>query len=130
MEPSNVNDNDSESDALKAMIRAHSAPLPDDGFSQRVLAALPPARSLPRMSRRKTSRWTWVAYFGGGAMGAAFAISRVGNWAQINADVTKVAGAFVPAEQAFIEPWLTLAFALCVFSLAIAWPFYRLDSGR
>lgn len=115
---------------MKAMLRAHSSPLPDDGFSRRVLAALPPARTSPMAAERRTSSWTWFAYFGGGTAGVAFAVSRVSNWPKLDADIASLADSFAPAQQSLTEPWLTIAFILCVLSLTIAWPFYRLDSGR
>jgi len=130
MEPSNLNEDPNEEAALAAMIRTHTPVLPDDGFSQRVLAALPRPKPVLGSTQRRTSNWTWIAYFGGGAIGAAFAVSQVGSWPKLGADVARFTESLVPAERAPTEPWLTIAFALCVLSLVVAWPFYRMDSGR
>ncbi len=43
MEPSNLNPS-TEDDRLAALLRRRTDPIPDDGFSARVLAALPSAR--------------------------------------------------------------------------------------
>jgi hypothetical protein len=44
MEPADLNSSPERDDArLEAWLRQPTAPLPDDGFSQRVLAALPPS---------------------------------------------------------------------------------------
>jgi hypothetical protein len=134
MEPTDVNFNEPGSDeaALKAMLRAQSPVLPDDGFSQRVLAALPAVKARPVNSRRPSSGsiWTWPAYVGGGMIGVMFAAIRVGNWSKLAHDAAQLPTSFAPVAPAFTEPWLSVALALCVFSLAIAWPFYRMDSGR
>jgi fructose-specific phosphotransferase system IIC component len=132
MEPSdlNLNDSDNEDAALKAMMRAQSPALPDDGFSQRVLAALPAVKAGLVTARRRGSSWTWLAYVGGGIVGTSFAAIRVGNWSKLVHDAAQLPDSLAPAAPAFTEPWVSVALALCVFSLAIAWPFYRLDSGR
>jgi len=130
MEPSNLNESDSEDAALKSMIRGQSPTIPDDGFSQRVLAALPPPGIARRATAKTISPWTWIAYFGGGTAGILFAASRVANWTELGADAVKLADSLAPAASAFTEPWLTIALTLCMLSLALAWPFYRQHSGR
>lgn len=130
MEPANLNDAENEDQALKELIRAQSSSLPDDGFSHRVLAALPATKTNPRTSKRKGSSWTWIAYFGGGIAGALFAATRVGSWAKLAADTTRLADGFARIAPAFAEPWLAVALTLCIISLAIAWPFYRFASAR
>lgn len=44
MEPADLNSSTPESLALERLLRAPARPLPDDGFSSRVLTALPPIR--------------------------------------------------------------------------------------
>ena len=51
MEPDDLNEFIKNDPRLEALLRQSSAPLPDDGFSTRVLAALPP-RTAPRSSYR------------------------------------------------------------------------------
>lgn len=55
MEPTNLNSTPPDDDALEAWLRANSSlpPLPDDGFSRRVLGALP--RAFQRRVQRSVS---------------------------------------------------------------------------
>ena len=55
-------------DRLDALLREREPALPDDGFTERVTAALPRARRI----RARAGRWTLV---GAGAAGGAFAAS-------------------------------------------------------
>lgn len=61
MEPANVKPNSPEDAQLEAWLRANSAasPLPDDGFSARVLTALPPAAPA-RAEQSRSSRRGWL----------------------------------------------------------------------
>jgi len=53
MEPADLSSPDPTDQKLAAFLRsAEGQPLPDDGFSVRVLAALPPPRPAPWLSRR------------------------------------------------------------------------------
>jgi hypothetical protein len=54
MEPTNLNPSSPDDPQLDAWLRAHAtaAPLPDDGFSQRVLANLPPGEDRAAAKRR------------------------------------------------------------------------------
>lgn len=64
MEPTNLNSPTPDDEKLAQFLRStESEPLPDDGFSARVLAALPPPRLAPLFSRRD-----WL--IGGAVIGA------------------------------------------------------------
>lgn len=80
MEPTDLNSPDPTDDKLAAFLRsAASAPLPDDGFSARVLAALPPPRPAPLLARRD-----WIT--GSVALGLLFLLAPRG----LTADLTNM----------------------------------------
>ncbi|ACB75850.1 hypothetical protein [Opitutus terrae] len=116
MEPSSLNASPQEDAALTAMLRAQSPVIPDDGFSARVLAALPP----PQTAR---ARWPWVAYVGGGLAGAIFIVARAGSWPDLVAGTNQLAGALSTVAAPLTEPWLVLALILTALSLVITLPF-------
>jgi hypothetical protein len=47
MEPTDLNPPSSDDERLQAMLRESSPPLADDGFSARVMVALPPEKHIP-----------------------------------------------------------------------------------
>lgn len=107
--------------ALTAMLRAQAPAIADDGFSARVLAALPPAKT--DGVRPAHARWPWVAYVGGGLAGALFAVTHAGSWPDIVTGTIQLAGALSTVGATLTEPWCGLALILTAVSLAIALPF-------
>jgi hypothetical protein len=91
MEPSDLNSAPDRDEAqLEAWLRQPTAPLPDDGFSNRVLAALPP----PTPAR---ARWLRPAFCVAGAIVGAIvgrtSDSGIETWAQIQTALEPLRGA-------------------------------------
>lgn len=123
MEPSNLNSPGDKDSALAAMLRKHAAAIPDDGFSARVLSALPsPSRAVARTFHL---RWPWVAYIGGGLGGTAFAISRAGSWSDFAAGLLQLTNTLNALFASLTEPWLVIALMLATLSVVITLPFTR-----
>ena len=110
MEPANLNPPPSEDDQLATLLRANSPAVPDDGFSARVLTALPPPRE---------ARWTKLQIIAGavGALaGLGFALLKGASWS----DGLEVAGRGIDAcAVLFSDPWFAFALGLTVMSLLI-----------
>lgn len=123
MEPAHLNSPRDEDAALAALLRAQSTDIPDDGFSARVLAALPTPATRP--GPRAAARWPWLAYLGGGAAGVVVALSRAGSWPDFVSGAGQLGHAAAQATAALSEPWLAVALALTVLSLAVTLPFTR-----
>jgi hypothetical protein len=131
MEPADLNSSHPDDARLEAWLRAHSAaaPLPDDGFSARVLAALPartqPALSANRFAARRTARRRlWLCLLG--AL-AGMALGVTANRGASPTDIGHAFGALLPPLAAAFDrlatPSITLAAAATVVSLAVAyWP--------
>lgn len=126
MEPSSLNSSPDEAAdaALTAMLRTQAPAIPDDGFSARVLSALPPPRAAVLLPR--PSRWPWAAYIGGGLAGATFALSRAGSWPDFVSATSQLVHALSAVLALLTEPWLVLALVLAALSLVIALPFTQL----
>jgi hypothetical protein len=112
MESTNLN-SASEDDRLKSLLQAHSPGLPDDGFSHRVMAALP-------RPRRRVSPHVWLYLFGGVA-GAVFAGLRGAAWSELTATTVEFESAFAPILAILSDPWLALAFTTTAVSLLVAY---------
>lgn len=121
MEPTDLNSFRDEDAALSALFREQAPALPDEGFSARVLAALPPP-AVPSASPAP-ERWPWFAYFGGGLAGAGFAVSHVASSTDLGAGFSEFGRALASLAGVFAEPWLGLAFTLCAISLFATVPF-------
>lgn len=85
MEPSDLNSTSSDDVRLHHLLREACPELPDDGFSLRVLAALPARRRTPRPSARL------VAIGLGALLGGAFAAyyegtPKAGEWAAVTSE--------------------------------------------
>jgi hypothetical protein len=129
MESADLNSPRHEDAALAALLRQHRAPVPDDGFTHRVLAALPPIQPVASRAGVVRSWWPWVAYLGGGLAGTLFAFTRVSSWSDLLAGVGPLGDAWVALGLALAEPWFVLALMLCALSLAISLPFIRPRTG-
>lgn len=121
MEPAHLNSPRAEDAALAALLRSQSAEIPDDGFSARVLAALPApaAHSTPRAG----ARWPWLAYLVGGGAGAAFAVSRASTWPNFLSGVEHLGRVSSAVLAALADPWLAVALTVTVLSIAVTLPF-------
>lgn len=123
MESSELNQSSADDSRLEACLRASSAtpPLPDDGFTARVLAALPPAASAWREERRRSLRRRWWFCLGGAMLGGAVSLGAGGT------DLGRTASALLPpfatVARQLATPSLGLAVAAIAVSLVVAfWP--------
>jgi len=108
---------DDEDAALRAIARADAPELADEGFSRRVLAALPP----PRFARAdRPARWAWIAYVGGGLAGAVFALTIIANQVDLEPAGRQLGNAALALGSALTDPWLGGALSVTVLALAIA----------
>lgn len=123
MEPSRLNSPEDKDAALTAILRTHAPAIPDDGFSARVLSALPPP---PRaIARPFLFRGPWAAYIGGGVAGAAFAIARAGGWSDFASGLLQLTNTLAALLATLAEPWLVIALSLTALSVVITLPFTR-----
>ena len=123
MEPTDLNPDSREDDELKAFLQSH-APEPilrDDGFSQRVLAALPSPRRRAPVSP-VYPLWLWLA---GGLTGVLVAALKGASFEGLS--VAADAFALPGAELVHVlsDPWLGLALALTGVSLVVSFVFVR-----
>ena len=119
MEPANLTPTPDEDEALAALLRSSAPALPDDGFSPRVLTALP----LPR-----TVRWAWpqiTATALGAAAGLGFAYFKGASLSDSVSVVGTESGAFLAKLNA---PGFAFALALTGVSLLIPYVLYRQES--
>lgn len=113
MEPEHLNPNRTGEDRLDEWLRdGAAASLPDDGFSTRVLAALPPRRA------RASAGRMWILPAAGVVAGLALVISRGG--ASTGVDVSPVAGLMTDLGSALPKSGLGLALVVVVALLAVA----------
>jgi hypothetical protein len=117
MEPADLNSPPDASDdaRLRALLRRQTAPLPDGGFSARVMAALPVA-STP--SRAYSPR-IWI-YLAGALAGSGFAFWRAGSWGEIRAETIQAVSRLGAPLATFNDPTFILALAVAAFSLLVA----------
>ena len=114
MEPANLTPLPSDRDPLEAWLSAAApvAPLPDEGFAARVLAALPPSQS--SFSWRRPLLYTTgalsglaVAWWQGGGGRDPMPMSRW--WNGISVQTVSLLG----------DPWWSLAFAGAIVAAAV-----------
>ena len=119
MEPANLNpasrdgdDGDAEA-RLAAHLRARSPALPDDGFSARVLATLPPPRRAPApgLGRRLAVGWA------GAVAGIAFAMWRGTSPADLQAAFDQSNLALVKVTSSLADPAFAVALVATALSL-------------
>lgn len=85
---------------LEGLLRQRPLPLADDGFTQRVLTALPsrePASAVSSYARR-------IFVLVGAAIGIALVAANVESFAALRADLTPVAEGLQQATSAFADP--------------------------
>ena len=121
MEPTNLNSPRDEDTALAALLRASAPAIPDDGFTARVMSALPPAPS----PRTTSARWPWLAGVAGGLAGAAVVAFQAATWSDFVSGTGALLQSLSIVVTACADPWLVLAATLCAFSLAMALAFIR-----
>ena len=113
MEPTNLNP--LPLDELDGMLRdaSHADPVPDHGFSARVLAALPPR---PPTRRRDSRRLAFSAV--GALAGIMVALHKVGSWSEISTGLTSAGPQLSQAFNQLASPGFALAVAVTLVSLA------------
>lgn len=131
MEPSNLNSASSESNddaRLESWLRQSATDLPDDGFSQRVLAALPPPRTTSDAPSHFRFRESIIAV--GALAGVALAGWRIGVGAsgadgngaalasRLHDNIAEISHAFSQTTAASLDPALSLAATVTLCSLA------------
>lgn len=106
-----MNDRPPDDARLEAWLRSDSEALPDDGFSARVLAALPPAR--PSFAWRRT-----LLVAAGAALGYALALAA-------GASVSGLAAAALDemrrASADLADPWIAASAAATIGLLVYLW---------
>jgi len=113
MESEHLNPNQSGDDRLDEWLRHDAAaPLPDDGFSFRVLAALPPRRAKAPAGRM------WMLPAAGLVAGLAIVISRGG--APTGLDVSPIGVLMTDLGSALPESSLGLALVVVAAVLAVS----------
>jgi hypothetical protein len=122
MEPANMNPHPDRADAhLEALLREPAPAVPDDGFSARVLTALPPPVGTPLP-------WTRVAICTGLAvtltMVALILAGPVDAWA---ASWSLVESALAPVAAQLLDPKVLIALAVATASVSYA---FWSSSGR
>lgn len=107
MEPANVNSPPPDEAQFEAWMRrnAATAPLPDAGFSARVLTALPPRRA-PFAWRRT------LLCVAGAAVGAVLARSRSGSWPTLRVVTEPLRDAAQTVSAVFADPWVGASLAI------------------
>jgi len=115
MEPASLKTPLDEDASLAAMMHSRAPEISDDGFSARVLAALPPPRTAP-------ARWPWVAYLGGGIAGAVFVAVRAALTRDAASQLANALGLILVT---LADPWFELGLAIAALSLLIAFAFNR-----
>ena len=112
MEPANLNI-PSDDDRLKSLLQASSRELPDNGFSDRVVSALP-------RRRRNVFAQVWPYVFGAvtGTVVARLNGATLPDW---SAGKVHFGSALSSLLTFLNDPWLSLAFTLTAVSLLVAY---------
>lgn len=108
-----------EEEQFASLLRARLPALPDDGFSQRVVAQLP-------VPRRPYRGLAWGS--GGAIVGAVFAIGKGAAWSGPAHGGWEWNTSFAPAAASVANPWLLLTLGVTGFSLLIAYTIARLHA--
>lgn len=112
MESADLNSSDPESVALERLLRAPAPLLPDDGFSSRVLTALPPAR---RRFVQKT-----LVCCGGALAGVACASLQGLTWGDWQSVPQQTLALILSAIPRLTDPRFALALVATFLSLLFA----------
>ena len=111
MEPANLNSPDPDDQRLEALLRQQrSAPLADDGFSARVLAALPPRKN-PRLVYVRISLLTTAAL-----AGLAVALGSGGDWTDLTTQFEQL---IATVSDQLADPSTILGLMITAASLAL-----------
>ena len=115
MEPANLNMPSEREDEIEALLRTAQPPLADDGFSTRVLAAL------PTTAPRESGRWWWAT--AGGVAGAAVAITRGFSLGALRDSALDFQSSLAALAPVVDNAWVALAVLISVGALIYAhWP--------
>lgn len=115
MEPANLTPTPDRDDArLAALLGEPARALPDDGFSARVLAALPPPTRVP--TRR--SRVSWCVAAAG--LGTFVALAGAAPWADLRESWSPVLSALAPVSASFSDPDVLAALVVALASVIYA----------
>jgi len=111
MEPTDLNNSSPDDAQLEAWYRANvsAAPLADDGFSRRVVAALPPAQRADAKRRRFC--------LGGALIGVGVALGGLLSQHDLWFDLTALEPDFTHALTQLADPAVGLAFGITVISM-------------
>jgi hypothetical protein len=111
MEPANLNSPDDS--RVEALLRRSTQALPDDGFSARVLAELPPMKTAARTPRR-------LAIGAGASIGLIFSAFGILLRPAAPIDLPAIATEVWRATQVLLDPTFVVAVLVAAFSLAYA----------
>ncbi|MCX6954018.1 MAG: hypothetical protein NTV51_17860 [Verrucomicrobia bacterium] len=116
MEPANrTPPPDHGDDRLEALLRAPASALPDDGFSARVLAALPPPDRASHVARASVAQWCGFL----AALATLAALTAAAPWMELQT-------AFAPVSVSFTDPGVLAALVVALGSTVYAlWPALR-----
>ena len=114
MESANLNREPSDETALKVWYARNTTPLPDNGFTARVLASLPPQRS------RRSVPTTVIAVAAGALAGIAFAVLKGASLDRLAALGSGLQNAAASMAERLVSPTFTLAVGVTAFSLLIS----------
>jgi len=115
MESADLNSSANANDdaRLEAMLRRASPALPDNGFSARVLAALPP--------EAEATPWRRIAFcVAGAAAGCGFALWQGVSWPELQADAAQFSAKLANAGSALDNPMFGAALVVTALSLLVA----------
>ena len=116
MEPTDLNSppNAHDDARLEAMLRRVTPALPDDGFSARMLAALPPA------VESSGSRYRAAFCVGGALVGLGFALWRGVSLPDLKFGFSQIQALTVNSFSIFADPLFIAALGLTLLSLLVA----------
>jgi hypothetical protein len=121
MEPTELNSSPDDEARLETWLREPARALPDDGFSTRVLAALPPPVTRPISTRR------WVLCGLAAAVGLAVAWPRAGTGGEVVSQLSSWTDALTMTGTALADPMAQIALVVAALSLvAVFWRSDRL----
>jgi hypothetical protein len=113
MESPDLTSRPSPDDPIDKLLHAAPAPVPDDGFTARVTASLPPPR--------RGAPFRPLAAALGAFAGFVFAFAGWTPGAAVSADLARLAGACDEVTRQFSQPWGTVALGVIFFSVMFAW---------
>ncbi len=119
MEPANLNPPPNDDAHLAALLRQNHTDLPDDGFTARVLAALPPRapRSAPIFEQPAARA---IVFSLAALAGLAFAFAQGLTWETITAIIPTLQQAAASTSVSLADPTPSLAFLIAALSILYA----------